>query len=59
MRSNEGSDTSLGSVANVEVAKAGRSPDSLRSRAVGMIQAGITQGEVAAKIGSSYKTVNK
>ena len=42
----------------MEVAKAGRSPESLRFRAVGMVQAGITQREVAAKIGASRKTVN-
>ena len=59
MRSNEGSDTNLGSVANMEVAKAGQSPESLHSWAVGMVQAGITQGEVAATIGLSRKTVNK
>ena len=59
MRQSEVPDTKLGSFANMEVAKAGRSPESLCFRAVGMVQAGITQSEVAAKIGASRKTVNK
>ena len=59
MRSREWSDTSLGSVISMEVAGAERSPESLRSRAVGMVQAGITQSEVAARIGVSRKKVNR
>ena len=50
VRSNERSDTNLGSVVNMEVAKAGRSPESLRSRAVGMVQAGIRQGGDIASV---------
>ena len=59
MRSHESLDTNLGSVANMEVAKAGQWPDSLSSWAVGMVQASITQGELAVKIGLLRKTVNK
>ena len=35
------------------------SREALRSRAVGMVQAGLTQGEVASRIGLSRRTVNK
>ena len=59
MRSRKWSDTSPGPVVNMEVAGAERLSESLRSRAVGMVQVGIGQGEVTARIEVSRKQVNR
>ena len=51
MRSRRGSNPNLGSFVNMDVAESGHSSESLRSRAVGMVELGLTQGEVVVRLG--------
>lgn len=59
MTSHGGSGPDLGSFVNMEVAETGLSSEALRSRAVGMVESGLSQGTVAAKLGVTRQTVNK
>ena len=59
MTSHGGSGPDLRSFVNMEVAETGLSSEALRSRAVGMVESGMTQGAVAAKLRVTRQTVNK
>ena len=59
MTSHGGSGPDLGSFVNMEVAETGLSSEALRSWAVGMVESGLSQGTVAAKLGVTRQTVNK
>ena len=59
MTSHGGPSLDLRLFVNIEVAVMGLSNEALRSRAVGMVESGITQGALAAKLRVAMQTVNK